>query len=782
MKTIIKNFLSALRRFKMATILNILGLSIAFAAFIIIFMQLDYDWNFDKFHKNSDRIYRVELVDDEGAQAILNRPLADRFTVSSPHIIAGSLVNPWGRNLYFTIDDNDAQKSFLEPATKVYPEYVNVIEFDVLEGQAEAMQEPNKVLIPQSIAKKLFGNQSAIGKQLEGDGFTYIVGGVYRDFPLNSVVGNNIYYPMPKDENTNSWGNNNYEFYIRVDSPENSKYLVENFKKNFDTSALGKDYTWAASMDLRLTPLTEVHFTTDTTYDITPKASRQTLLVLFAIAFIIITIAGINFTNFSTALTPVRIKSINTQKILGAEEKALHMSLLLEAISISIVSYLLSLLLVFLFSLTPGASLINAKISLLAYPYLIIGVGILAILTGFVAGLYPSYYTTSFSPALVLKGSFGLSPKGRKLRNILISVQFISSFALIIASMFMYLQNSYMHNTPLGYDKDELIITNISNDLNKSKDAFANQVKTFSGIENITYAEMLLSSSDQYMGWGRKYKDKDIGFQCLPVEPSFLHIMGVEIIQGRDFREEDKNTKDGVYIFNEKARETYGLEVGERIEGGGEIIGFIKDVKFASFRTEVTPMCFYVWGTDNWGSKPSYAYIKVKAGSDLRAAMKHVHMSLDMFDSDFPFDVRFFDGVLNRLYEKEKKTTSLITLFSLIAVFISIVGVFGLVVFESEYRKKEIGVRKVLGSSTNEILHLFNKIYVRILCICFILAAPVAYYSISKWLENFAYKTPMYWWVFVLAFLLIAIITIITVTFQNWKAANANPVESIKTD
>jgi putative ABC transport system permease protein len=223
------------------------------------------------------------------------------------------------------------------------------------------------------------------------------------------------------------------------------------------------------------------------------------------------------------------------------------------------------------------------------------------------------------------------------------------------------------------------------------------------------------------------------------------------------------------------------MELGDRIDSA-EIIGFMPNVKFASFRTEVTPMAFFVWGTQNWGNKSNFAYIKVKEGTNMRAAMQHTRETLRSFDSEYPFNTHFFNEVMNQLYDKELKVSSLITLFSLIAVFISIIGVFGLVVFESEYRKKEIGLRKVLGSSTNEILFMFNKIYLRIVCICFVIAAPVAYYAIVKWLENFAYKTPVYWWVFIVSFILIAIVTGLTVTFQNWKAANANPVESITTE
>lgn len=784
MKTILRNLLSVLRRFKMATFLNVMGLSVAFAAFILIMMQLDYDRNFDKGHKDYESIFRVEVADrDGGVQAIICRPLAEAFIQSSPHIVAGSLLNPWMGDLNFTVEENGERNSYEEPSVKVLPEFAKVFDFEMIEGQSDALKEPNKVLMPESMAKKLFGDQSAIDKQLEFPGQNnLIVGGVYKDFPRNSSIGNSIYYQMDPKENLQAWGNWNYMFYLRLDDPKNAETLFEDFKKNFDAKVSGTDFSFEKSgRMLRLTQLPDVHYSPEVQYDSTPKASKQTLFVLFAIAIVIVIIAGINFTNFSTALTPMRIKSINTQKVLGGEESVIRFSLIGEAVLISVISYLLGLLLVYIAGLTGIASLIDADISLSAHDGLVGITALIAICTGLCAGLYPSYYMTSFPPALVLKGSFGLSPKGRQLRNILISVQFIASFGLIIGATFMYLQNYFMQNTPLGYSKDEVIVTNINQKIRTSKDAFISQVKSFSGIEGVTFAEPLLSSQDQYMGWGRPYRGVEIGFQCLPVDPSFLKVMGVEILEGRDFREDDQNKRFGSYIFNEKARTEFDMELNSTIDSM-EIIGFMPDVKFASFRNEVTPMAFFVWGTDNWGSQPNFAYIKVKAGSDLRAAMEHVKSSLKAFDSEYTFKVFFFNEVLDRLYSKELNLSSLITLFSLIAIFISIVGVFGLVVFDSEYRKKEIGVRKVLGSSTTQIIVMFNKGYIMILMVCFVLAAPVAGYAVHRWLENFAYKTPMYWWVYLIAFVVISIITVLTVTFQNWHAANENPVKSIKSE
>ncbi|WP_280750538.1 MULTISPECIES: ABC transporter permease [unclassified Parabacteroides] len=784
MKTILRNFLSVIKRFKMATFLNILGLSIAFVAFMVIMIQVDYDNGFDRHHPQGDCIFRVEAQFDHGSetQTIINRPLADLFIKSSPHILAGALANPWGGDMFFSIEKEGSLHHFQEKGITVYPEFVDVFSLDILEGEGQSIAEPNKVLIPMSMARKLFGNSSAVNQTLKGRNGSLTVGGVYRDIPDNSIIQNTIIRRIPENENINNYGNWNYNVYIRLDRPENAAGLMENFIRVTDPSILGKDFTWEEnSFNFRMTPIADVHFTTDAKYDSTPKASRQTLLVLFAIAIIIVVIAAINFTNFSTALTPMRIKSINTQKVLGGDTSTIRSSLIFEAVGISLLAYLIALGILAILPFTSITSLLEASLSIGQHLPIVGGTLLIALATGLIAGIYPAIYMTSFPPALVLKGSFGLSPKGRTLKNALISVQFVASFALIIASFFMYLQNWYMQNTALGYDKEQVIISNTSGELVKSKSAFIDQIKSHAGIDDLTFSEPLLSSSDQYMGWGRRYKDEQINYQCLPVDPSFLDVMKIEVTEGRGFREDDAKTRHGVYVFNQKAKEMYDIELGSMIDSA-TVIGFMPDVKFASFRSEVVPMAFYVWGTQNWGNQPNNIYIKVKAGADMKAAMSHVRASVKMFDAEYPFNVRFFDEVFNQLYEKEQKLSSLITLFSIIAIFISMVGVFGLVVFDSVYRRKEIGVRKVLGSSTQQILIMFNKSYLLLLCLCFVIAAPVSWFTVHRWLENFAYRTPMYAWVYVVAFFIIVFITICTVTFQNWRAANDNPVNSIKTE
>ena len=791
MKTILRNFFSVLRRFKAASVLNVLGLSIAFVAFMLIMMQVNYDYTFDCSHRNADAIFRVDIVHgSKGSQAIICRPFARAFTESSPHIKGGCLLNAWVGSPFFYVEQNGQRTGYRENAWEVTPGLLDVIHFDMLEGTAQALDEPGSVILPESMAKKIFGNETAVGKQLIAPNVemnAQIIKGVYKDFPRNSALQNVIYVAMNPKENYDNWGNWNYFFFVRLDDPANKENVLDNFKSNFNAKeAFGNEFEWGGeeSFDLRLTSLPDVHFLNNVDFDSMPKASRQTLLVLFSIAFVIIIIAGINFTNFSTALTPMRIKSINTQKVLGSSDRMLRGSLLVEAVGVSTFAYLLSLLFLYVIPKTPVASLVDADISFGAQPMIIAGTAVIAVIVGVLAGLYPSYYVTSFPPALVLKGSFGLSLAGRRMRSVLVGIQFVASFILIIGSLFMYLQNRYMQNAPLGYDKEEMIIVHLNNKINKDRDAFTNQLKSFSGVEDVTYSQFLLSSQDQYMGWGRDYNGKNINFQCLPVSSSFLKVMGIEVKEGRDFRPEDDQKETGCYIFNEKAKAQLELKLNEQIDGD-EIIGFIPDIKFASFRQEVTPMAFYLWGKYQWGQEGNYynaAYVKFKAGSDLRAGMEHVRESLKKFDSEFPFVIRFYDEVLQHTYEKELKIGSLITLFSLVAIFISIVGVFGLVVFESEYKRKEIAVRKVLGSTTGEVLYMFNVSFFWILLICFVLGAPVAWYGVHRWLENFAYRTPMYWWVLPLAFLAIGMITFLTVTYQNWHVANENPVKNIKSE
>ncbi|MCC8062431.1 MAG: FtsX-like permease family protein, partial [Rikenellaceae bacterium] len=408
-----------------------------------------------------------------------------------------------------------------------------------------------------------------------------------------------------------------------------------------------------------------------------------------------------------------------------------------------------------------------------------------SIAVGLLAGLYPAFYTTSFAPALVLKGSFGMSPKGRKLRTALIGFQFVVSLGLIVAAVFLQLQNRFMWKMDTGINRENIAIVVLNRELAKEeiKIPLVSELKSDANIEDVAFAMSSMGTSDFFMSWGRNTREgQHIDFECFPVSWNFVRVMGLKVVEGRDFIEEDQ-TRDGVFIFNQTAMNRFGMTLDDQVEGhNGDMVpiaGVMKDFNYASLRNNIGPMCLYEFGKNTWGDL-SVAFIKIKGNPF--AAADHIKKTLARFDPLYPVDLTFYDTAFDNLYRKERKTTSLITVFSLLAVIISLVGVFGLVVFETQYRRKEIGVRKVLGATVAEILGMFNKSFVRLVLVCFVVAAPLAWYGVTKWLETFAYRTPVYWWVFALSLLVVLLITLITVTVQSWRAATANPVSALKTE
>lgn len=768
---ILKNLYNVFRRSKRAMIINILGLSVAFAAFLIILMEVYFDRSFDACHKDAKRIYRVELGIQGNKFAIVSRPITE-FISRSPQIEVSALATGMMTSTPYKVDHNNIQNHYNERTQRVTPSFTDVFHFDMLEGTDKALSLPDQVLIPESLAKKFFGDEPAVGKQLQGESNSVTIGGVYKDFPKNSSIENVIYGSILEKE-TGGWGDLKYNAYIKVISSANLNEEKARLENELAQTLKENEPNMPAT-SLYLTPLRDLHNITDVIYDYTPKSNRQTATILLTIAFAIIIVAGINFMNMSMALIPKRMKSINMHKVLGGTNHSIRRNYILESVVIGLFSFLIGLVFVFLVSKTSIVSLVDADISFWKHPGLMMVSLVIALLIGGLSGLYPSFYITSFQPALVLKGTFGMTIQAKNLRRMLIGVQFVTAFVLIISSWFMYLQNSYLRHADVGYDRDQIILSSVNPHIVKSKDAFTNRLKSFAGIADVTYSASALSTADNYNGWSTQFNGEKIMFQWIPVDPSFIDVMNIEVSEGRGFREDDKKT--GKYIFNEKAKKEFGLTLNALIDST-EIIGFIPDIQYTTFRTKSAPMAFYVSPKNDY---TRFAYIKVKAGSDMRSAMEHVKSVVHEYENEEPLQIRFYDDIFNQVYEKEQNLTLLISLFSLIAIIISLTGVLGLVFFENEYRQKEIGIRKVLGSSETEVLALFNKSYLTILAVCFVIACALAHYFISRWLENFSLHTPLYWWVFLVSGLLVIFVTIVTVSWQSWKTATSNPLDTLR--
>lgn len=795
MKLMIRNLLYLFKRFKTAVVLNLFGLTIAFAAFLLIVMQVDYEMNYDAMHSKSGRTFRLEANHGEFEHnAIHCLMFSDAFVNSSAHITDYSYRYPfYGGERYCQIDEVDDQgeaKVFKENFQLCLPNISDVFDFHMKEGSVECLSIPGSVLIPESVAKRLFDKQSAIGKRIRMSGSSgwqpvsttiLTIGGVYKDFPGNTTVQNRIYVPMDQlDLLKSSWQMYANEIYVTLDDPLNKEEVLDHFNKTFDfaKSQMGS----AQEIALRLTPLKDVYYTHDTTFDFNPKGHRETNYVLLGIAFLILFIAGINFTNLTTSLIPLRLKTINTHRVLGCSIYKLRAISLIESIVICLISYILALFIVNDLSYTPIANWVDADIRLSQYKALILLTALIAILTGCLAGLYPAIRSISYAPALVLKGSFGLSPKGKKVRVVLIGFQYTVSIALIIVTLFMGLQNHFMTSSEqLGFNKDQVAIVNLTPEIYaKHKPQYIQKLKDYPGIEDVAFSVYELSKEDDMIDLEyARHEDKDVFFKVFYASENFLSVMDIQVEEGRDFTREDLNKAQSDYIINPAAERDFHLHPGDRFNDR-TVLGVSKDFRFNSCRIASSP---FVFALNNDIPNPKLvSYIRFNSKTNLQEAVAHVRETLKEIDPTFPFEISFYNTILNNLYQKEQTLGKLISLFGIMAILISIVGVFGLVLFETQYRRKEIGIRKINGATTGQILLMFNKTYIRIVSVCFIISIPIAWMGTQQWLENFAYKTPLHLWVFIVAFLIILSVTIGTVTFRNWQAANENPVNSVKSE
>lgn len=795
MKLMIRNLLYLFKRFKTAVVLNLFGLTIAFAAFLLIVMQVDYEMNYDAMHSKSGRTFRLEANHGEFEHnAIHCLMFSDAFVNSSAHITDYSYRYPfYGGERYCQIDEVDDQgeaKVFKENFQLCLPNISDVFDFHMKEGSVGCLSIPGSVLIPESVAKRLFDKQSAIGKRIRMSGSSgwqpvsttiLTIGGVYKDFPGNTTVQNRIYVPMDQlDLLKSSWQMYANEIYVTLDDPLNKEEVLDHFNKTFDfaKSQMGS----AQEIALRLTPLKDVYYTHDTTFDFNPKGHRETNYVLLGIAFLILFIAGINFTNLTTSLIPLRLKTINTHRVLGCSIYKLRAISLIESIVICLISYILALFIVNDLSYTPIANWVDADIRLSQYKGLILLTALIAILTGCLAGLYPAIRSTSYAPALVLKGSFGLSPKGKKVRVALIGFQYTVSIALIIVTLFMGLQNHFMTSSEqLGFNKDQVAIVNLTPEIYaKHKPQYIQKLKDYPGIEDVAFSVYELSKEDDMIDLEyARHEDKDVFFKVFYASENFLSVMDIQVEEGRNFTREDLNKAQSDYIINPAAERDFHLHPGDRFNDR-TVLGVSKDFRFNSCRIASSP---FVFALNNDIPNPKLvSYIRFNSKTNLQEAVAHVRETLKEIDPTFPFEISFYNTILNNLYQKEQTLGKLISLFGIMAILISIVGVFGLVLFETQYRRKEIGIRKINGATTGQILLMFNKTYIRIVSVCFIISIPIAWMGTQQWLENFAYKTPLHLWVFIVAFLIILSVTIGTVTFRNWQAANENPVNSVKSE
>ena len=671
----LKNLKSLIRRYPVAVILNFTGLVAALLAFALIFLQADYELSFDKCHPTADRVFRADKKGDESLfRNILPRGFADDIIGSSAHIEAGCTFMPFLGEIYFSVaEDGKDPVGYKRDLIFVSERFIDVFGIKMIEGDSHALEGSNSVIIPRSLAENLFPGERAIGKLLKTDAkymeipHEITVTGVYEDFPTNTQLGNDLYLTVG-DLQKGIYGGANFVCYLLLDDACSAGAVANEFNSHFDFAPHGD---WLTPIEL--IPLTSIYFRNEG--NVYKSGSRSQLLLLIAIAILILGIGLINFTNFYVALTPLRIRSVNLQKILGSSTLRLRSLVVAEAVIWCICAFVVAALL-----LGPVSdALLTRGVLMQSFSFgkhwgLLLFVGTVAVATGIIAGIWPGIYSTSGQPAMILKGNYGLSASGKTLRSVLVGVQFVISTALLIFVLFVQRQSRFMQEYPCGYNKNNLAVVNIGGENSREKaDWLRERLCALPEVKDVAYANDLIGGSDTYMTEGADFGDGQVSMSMIYCSWNLPQVLGLELIEGRDFNEGEF----GPIMFTQDLKahgaemEVYADEFGD----GAPIVGFIKNVNITSMRKADSPVAFQVH-TEKGHSMP-FAYLRLTEGSDRLAATEKIQTILREMDPTMPFEVQFYDAIGKNLYSGEERLRLAVWLFSLLAVLLSLVGIWG---------------------------------------------------------------------------------------------------------
>ena len=775
---ILRNLKSLIRRYPVAVVLNFTGLVAALLAFALIFLQADYELSFDKCHPTADRVFRADKKGDESLfRNILPRGFADDIIGSSAHIEAGCTIMPFLGEIYYSVaEDGKDPVGYKRDLIFVSERFIDVFCIKMIEGDSHALEGPNSVIIPRSLAENLFPGERAIGKLLKTDA-KYMeipreitVTGVYEDFPTNTQLGNDLYMTVG-DIQKGMYGGANFICYLLLDDAGSAGAVADEFNSHFDFAPHGD---WLTPIEL--VPLTSIYFRNEG--DVYKSGSRSQLLLLIAIAILILGIGLINFTNFYVALTPLRIRSVNLQKILGSSTRRLRAQVVAEAVTWCICAYVVASLL-----LGPVSdALLTGGVLMQSFSFgkhwgLLLFVGTVAVATGIIAGIWPGIYSTSGQPAMILKGNYGLSASGKTIRGILVGVQFVISTALLIFVLFVQRQSKFMQEYPCGYNKNNLAVVNIGGENGREKaDWLREQLCALPEVKDVAYANDLIGGSDTYMTEGADFGDGQVSMSMIYCSWNLPQVLGLELLEGRDFNEGEF----GPILFTQDLKahgaemEVYADEFGD----GAPIVGFIKNVNITSMRKADSPVAFQVHTSK--GHTMPFAYLRLTEGSDRLAATEKIQTILRDMDPMIPFEVQFYDAIGKNLYSGEERLRLAVWLFSLLAVLLSLVGIWGQVLMDVQYKRMEISVKRVFGADMGQITSEGLMLYLRTVAICYVIAAPVGWLVVRYYLQQFSHRVGFMPSVFLLALVIVGALCSAVVLYHYLKTARMNPAEALK--
>lgn len=800
MKIALRNFLTTLRRYKASSLLNIVGLTLAFTACYIILVQVRWEMTYNRTLRDSERIYLIQSIDwyEPGTwQSWICRPMAERFIASTSAVEAGGCS--WGGfGPTVVLRENSSKMGydrFNTTSGSISLPLLDVFDFQTVAGDVHDLKRAQSVIVSRSTAEQLgIGVGDMIWcdtDQPSAENAREVVA-VFEDFPKNSLLADCQMAMDLGDQSLEDHSEWSYNYYVRLHPGTDPRTVVEEWKKVFAEMYPGEanEEGLVETEPFRLSSIRDLYFEADSSVPCA-QGSRVTTYTLLGIALLVIALAFINFVNFFFALVPLRIRTVNTFKVFGAPNASLRFSFVFEAVGLVLIALLLAWYLSFAIQGTELASYISAPLNV-AQNLPVIGILLaVAVAMALVASLYPAWYITSFPPALVVKGSFSGTAGGRRLRTLLLGFQFTISMGLIIATGFILRQHNFMLRQEMGFDRHNLMAVQLSEKAALGYDALRNRLLTDPRVVDVTGAEGRLVSVSR-MGWGRNYKGRRISLQAYIVRWNFLRMMGIPVTDGRDFLESDEHRETGMLICNEAAQREYGLQINDVFGGFFEtdpLVGICADFNFRPMQYDVVPFVFYVvpeeWSQKSGGRASQLLYLRYRPEADVTEVANFLRQCIAETDPHLTpgeIQVHTFEAELGAEYTKERRLATVVGLFTVLAVVIALMGVFGIVLFETQYRRREVAIRKVMGATTAEVLRLFNRRYLWMVVICFVIALPASLWIIHRWMASFAYRAPFTVWIPIAALAVVLLVTAATVTFCSWRTANENPAHAVKSE
>ena len=798
-KNIIKITFRNISKHKGYYFINVAGLSIGIVCFILISLFIMDELSYDRYHEKADRIYKAGVravwADNEFHGCVSPAPFSRALVTEFPEVEVSTRLRRYGFPVIRYKDKVFSEERWYWADDTFF----DVFSVTVLQGDPKtALTKPNSVVITESMARKYFGTEDPLGKSLNSDNRRdYLITGVIKDVPHNSHVHYDFLasFITLEDGSDQNWISNNFPTYFVLkegltheEFESKLQLIVEKHVapqlKNVFGATLDELKASGGSIRYFITPLTDIHLHSHLRFEHEPNSDIAYVYIFTIVALAILLIACVNFVNLATARSASRAKEVGVRKTVGSRRSQLIRQFLAETVVLSFLAILVALPIIqFMLPFFNNLTGKNLSVPYLENIYTIPLLMGIALFVGFLAGTYPAFFLASFDPVAVLKGESVGRSKRSWMRSILVVFQFTVSVILIIGTLVVYKQLNYIQNKNLGFNKDQVVIVKKADDLGQQIRPFKQELLKHPGILCASNSSNLIGDffGDSLYRQIDQPKEKNQLIWRLWTDQDYSETYELKLVHGRYFSEEQQEGRREV-VLNESGVKILGYKdpVGEKIidlEGNEfTIIGVVEDFHFESLHKKLNPLIIHPYISRSNGR---YLSVRVRA-ENIRETITSMKRTWEKYALNQAFEYEFFDDHFARLYRSEEKTGTIFFSFSLLAILIASLGLFGLTAFITQQRTKEIGIRKVLGASISGIIFLFTKQFTRWVLVANIIAWPLAYFAMNKWLENFAYRARIGVGTFVLSALLALAIALFTVSFQSIRAAIANPVDSLR--